>query len=69
MCDCSDVISAKLKTENTRLVMTLTRHGNAPAAYPAIQTELINRKRGAKPVVVVPKFCPFCGEEYRPAAP
>lgn len=67
MCNCADVISAKLKTDNTRLVLTLTRHGNAPAEYPTIKTELINRKRGAQAATVMPSFCPFCGEAYRSA--
>lgn len=29
-----------------------------------IQTELLEKKRGARAATMLPSYCPFCGEKY-----
>lgn len=63
MCDCIDKVNAKLATRNTRLVEAIV-FGNRKAPTIMLQTEVVEKKRGAKPVSMFLTHCPFCGEEY-----
>lgn len=68
-CNCIEEMDAKLVEHNTRLVVTFgfPRDGRPAYVRPKLGTEKIEtRKRGAA-VLVIPTFCPFCGERYEPA--
>lgn len=63
MCDCIKDVNAKLADRNTRLTEALVL-GNRSAPTIMLQTEVIERKRGAKPISMFLSYCPFCGEKY-----
>jgi hypothetical protein len=65
-CDCIDKINEKLAERNTKLTATIIF---AKPSYltPTIDTELVEKKRGARPCAVLPTFCPFCGTKYEGA--
>lgn len=67
-CECINDLNAKLAEHNTRLSMTIAfrevRGKTVGNAYPSIQTEACLKKRGQRPMVVMPDFCPWCGVKY-----
>jgi hypothetical protein len=65
-CECLNRIDGKLADggHNTKLDRTFVLSGPRAGMYPVIQTKLVEKKRGAKPLAVVPTFCPFCGVKY-----
>lgn len=63
MCNCIQDINEKLASRNTRLTEALV-FGNRSAPTIMLQTEVIEKKRGAKAVGVFLSYCPFCGEKY-----
>lgn len=73
MCECMTDLNTKLAEHNNRLAVTLQFRTEAERtvghAYPTIQCEPIEKKRGQRPMVVLPKFCPWCGTEYHPDQP
>ena len=69
-CDCMTTIDQRFAEagHNTKLTRIFTL-GDAVGMFPAIGTELVEKKRGAKPSRVIPTFCPWCGVKYsEPAA-
>ena len=68
-CNCKEQMNKLLEQYNTRLVIrvTLNQETGVMEAYPVIDTELITAARSAKPVSVLPSFCPFCGQTYKEA--
>lgn len=67
MCDCTKTMNKLLAEHNT----TLTEHsminittGKMRQSI-AICTEKLNRKDRQKAKVVLPSFCPFCGEKIK----
>lgn len=67
-CNCIETVNAKLAERNTRLTEAIV-FGGARSKMPTImlQTEVIEKKRGAKPTSMFLTFCPFCGEKYEAA--
>lgn len=61
-CNCAEVVDAKLAEHNTRLLRALCFR--PPGERLMIETEVVERKRGARPVSMFPSFCPFCGTKY-----
>lgn len=61
-CDCIKTVDAKLKAHNTRLSLALCF--NPARERLMIATEVVEKKRGARPVAMFPSFCPFCGLKY-----
>lgn len=66
-CNCIEVVDAKLAERNTRLVQAITLRPWGTRLM--IATEIIEKKRGARPVGMFPTFCPFCGVAYEPSKP
>lgn len=60
-CDCEKEMNLELAKHNSRLSYALTMDGGA---YLMIDTEIIEKKRGAKVMLVFPSYCPFCGVKY-----
>jgi hypothetical protein len=63
-CDCIDKSEAALAKHNTELDVTYYFGGRAPTV--TLATHLIEKKRGARPMKVIPNYCPFCGNRYVP---
>ena len=67
-CDCIEDMNKRLAEHNNRLAVTLQFRPEAERtvgyAYPTIQCEILEKKRGQRPMVVLPKFCPWCCTEY-----
>ena len=63
MCDCIKNVDEKLAERNARLTQALV-FGNRAAPTIMLQTKVIEKKRGAKPVGMFLCYCPFCGEKY-----
>lgn len=68
-CNCIDTMDALLGEHNTRLVVTFgfPRDGRPAYTWPKIQTEKVETRKRVGPVLMIPTFCPFCGERYEPA--
>ncbi len=64
-CNCMQTIDAKLANvgANTRISRIYTL-GSSIESYPAISTELVEKKRGAQPKKLIPTYCPWCGLDY-----
>jgi hypothetical protein len=69
-CDCVEQMDEKLKPLNTRLGLTFHVRREAGksrgemVSLPMLVTEIVEKKRGARPKLVIPTFCPFCGRKY-----
>lgn len=59
-CSCMDQIDESLKERNLRLVRSLDL--TTGRSLPYLQLEPIEKKRGQKKALIIPSFCPFCGE-------
>ena len=69
-CNCLDLTDEALKSHNTRLGWNLQVDPKTGATRQtiAIRTELVEKKRGAKPLCLIPTFCPICGQRYEAAS-
>lgn len=71
-CACIDDINTRLKAggHNTQLSTLYTLRDSGLGRSIKIATEVIEKKRGAKPLAMVPSYCPFCGVNLKvPDAP
>lgn len=63
MCDCIKEVDEKLAERNTRLTQAIV-FGKHSGQTIMLQTEVVEKKRGARPTSVFLSYCPFCGEKY-----
>jgi hypothetical protein len=63
-CDCISTVNAKLAERNTRLTEAIVFGRRSELPTIMLQTEVIEKKRGAKPASMFLNFCPFCGTKY-----
>lgn len=70
-CDCIDLTDKALEEHNTRLGVSFrwNRTTGACTTTVAIETEVLQKKRGARPRRLLPTFCPFCAKRYVPEEP
>lgn len=61
-CQCAEEVDEKLAERNTRLMRALVFR--PPGERLMIETEVIEKKRGARATAIFPSFCPFCGTKY-----
>lgn len=61
-CNCAEEVDAKLAEHNTRLLRALCFR--PPGERLMIETEIVEKKRGARAMSIFPSFCPFCGTKY-----
>ncbi len=66
MCDCLNLVNAKLKAHNTRLStgLAINLKTGACCEYPGIMHEKIDKKLRTKQAEAILTFCPFCGVRY-----
>ena len=66
-CKCMDTLNARLAAagHNTKISRTFPFYENKVGMTCTITTELIEKKRGAKPLSVLPTYCPWCGVKYQ----
>jgi len=65
MCECITEMDALLKEHNTRMGATIVFSKPSYVAV-TLMTEAVTPKRGFRPKVVLPTYCPFCGRRYAP---
>lgn len=65
VCNCIAEVNAKLAERNTKLTESIVISGGTMDLCLLICTEVVEKKRGAKALLVQPSHCPFCGERYR----
>lgn len=63
MCDCIEVMNARLSEHNSRLVDTLVVRNGQLLARAHLTTKKIN-PRNRDVMGALATFCPFCGEGY-----
>lgn len=68
MCTCHADVNAKLKPLNGRLATGFTYRDGDGETKPCMDITLLMQvekivSRGRKPPLVLPTFCPFCGEK------
>jgi hypothetical protein len=62
MCNCIALTDKALEPMNALVDVNLSLSGGPTTV--SIRTSLIEKRRGARPPVLIPSFCPFCGERY-----
>jgi hypothetical protein len=62
MCDCIALTNTALEPMNARLDVNFNLSGGPTTV--SIGTSLIEKRRGARPPVLIPAFCPFCSKRY-----
>jgi hypothetical protein len=65
-CKCMELVDEKLKEHNTELgfCWSMDQQTGAVTTTVRIATNLIEKRRGQKPLTVMPEFCPFCSKRY-----
>lgn len=65
-CDCMSTTDRLLAERNTKLSPTIIFGTKERPGYVAVSivTEVLQKKRGARPVQMLPSYCPFCGVKY-----
>ena len=64
MCNCIDMTDAALAEHNSELGVVHIMSESSWSRSIAITTNVIEKRRGAKPVRIVAQFCPLCGVAY-----
>lgn len=63
-CNCIDLTDAALAEHNTELGTVTIMSEQRWSRRIGITTTVLTKRRGAKPVRIVAKFCPLCGRSY-----
>ncbi|MGN7832630.1 hypothetical protein ACTJI2_13570 [Pseudoxanthomonas sp. 22568] len=65
-CDCLKTVDQRMLDagHNCAIARSYVFDGPKTGVYPTITTKLIEKKRGEKPLALIPTFCPFCGKRY-----
>jgi len=68
MCNCVSLTNAALAEHNTELGTVTIMSEQRWSRRIGITTDIVEKKRGAKPVRIVATFCPLCGGPYEAAS-
>lgn len=66
-CKCIETVNSKLAERNTKLTESIVLREGSMDLTLLIETEILDRskkKRGDRPLLCQPTFCPFCGTAY-----
>ena len=64
MCKCIEQVNETLKEHNCAVVSSIHLFNPKKPSMVYLQTAILVKKRGAKPIQLMASFCPFCGEKY-----
>lgn len=66
MCDCITKVDELLAERNGRLYVTINLMNGK--AYPKLGVEKKETRSRTKPPLMIPTYCPFCGQRYEEEA-
>lgn len=63
-CACIEKTNEALERHNTVLGVNWQHKNGQLVQTIAIVTEVATKKRGARPIRMIPNYCPICGQRY-----
>ncbi len=63
MCDCITTVDKLLAQRNAKLGVTFNLLTGQ--TFPKLEVEKLEPRNKQKPPLMIPSYCPFCGEPYR----
>ncbi len=64
-CECIQKTDEALAKHNTVLGVNWQHKNGRLIQTIAIVTEVATKKRGARPIRMIPNYCPICGQRYQ----
>ena len=64
-CQCIEKTNEALAKHNTQLDVNWQQIDGTLVTTIALSTSVVEKRRGARPVRMLPNYCPICGQRYQ----